>query len=117
MNRVAVVINEIGEIGIDNDLVKMSTENVSLLANGCLCCTVRKDLVRGVQNLLKKGGFDYLLIETTGIAAPVVVEHADLAAEPGQAVDQGRAEETGAAGDEGGHEAVASPSPWLPRQT
>ena len=67
-------------------------------------------------------GLDHLdpvehAFETTGIAAPVVVEHADLAAEPGQAVDQGRAEETGAAGDEGGHEAVASPSPWLPRQT
>jgi G3E family GTPase len=38
--------------------------------NGCLCCTVRKDLVKGVQNILKKGGFDYLLIETTGIADP-----------------------------------------------
>jgi G3E family GTPase len=40
------------------------------MSNGCLCCTVRKDLVQGVQNLLKKGGFDYLLIETTGIAEP-----------------------------------------------
>jgi G3E family GTPase len=40
------------------------------MSNGCLCCTVRKDLVKGVQNLLKKGGFDYLLIETTGIADP-----------------------------------------------
>jgi G3E family GTPase len=40
------------------------------MSNGCLCCTVRKDLVKGVQNLLKKGGFDYLLIETTGVADP-----------------------------------------------
>ena len=40
------------------------------LSNGCLCCTVRKDLVKGVQSLVKKGGFDYLLIETTGIADP-----------------------------------------------
>jgi len=40
------------------------------MSNGCLCCTVRKDLVKGVQNLVKKGGFDYLLIETTGIADP-----------------------------------------------
>jgi G3E family GTPase len=38
--------------------------------NGCLCCTIRKDLVKGVQTLVKKGGFDYLLIETTGIADP-----------------------------------------------
>ena len=53
MNRVAVVINEVGEIGIDHDLVTMSSENVSLLANGCLCCTVRTDLqdTHGITSL------------------------------------------------------------------
>ena len=51
MDRVAVVINEIGEIGIDNDLVKMSSENVSLLANGCLCCSVRTDLQETLREL------------------------------------------------------------------
>ena len=51
MNRVAVVINEIGEIGIDHDLVTMSSENVSLLANGCLCCTVRTDLQETLREL------------------------------------------------------------------
>ncbi|NBO88962.1 MAG: GTP-binding protein, partial [Betaproteobacteria bacterium] len=40
MNRVAVVINEVGEIGIDHDLVSQSSENISLLANGCICCSV-----------------------------------------------------------------------------
>lgn len=44
MNRAAVVINEIGEIGIDHDLVTVSSENITLLANGCICCTVRTDL-------------------------------------------------------------------------
>ena len=51
MNRVAVVINEVGEIGIDHDLVTMSSENVSLLANGCLCCTVRTDLQDTLREL------------------------------------------------------------------
>jgi G3E family GTPase len=45
-------------------------EEIVEVSNGCLCCTVRKDLVKGVQNLIKRGGFDYLLIETTGIADP-----------------------------------------------
>ena len=52
MNRVAVVINEIGEIGIDHDLVTLSSENITLLANGCICCSVRTDMqetLRGVS--------------------------------------------------------------------
>jgi len=76
MDRVAVVINEIGEIGIDNDLVKMSTENVSLLANGCLCCSVRTDLQDTLRELFgeRRAGlipdFDRVFIETTGLADP-----------------------------------------------
>ena len=76
MDRVAVVINEIGEIGIDNDLVKMSTENVSLLANGCLCCSVRTDLQDTLRELFgdRRAGvipdFDRVIIETTGLADP-----------------------------------------------
>jgi G3E family GTPase len=50
--------------------VENQKEEVMQMNNGCLCCTVRKDLVKGVQNLIKRGGFDYLLIETTGIADP-----------------------------------------------
>jgi G3E family GTPase len=65
-----VIINEVGKIGIDGGLVETSKDEVLEMSNGCMCCTVRTDLIKGVQNLLKKGGFDYLLIETTGIAEP-----------------------------------------------
>ncbi|MHA3773129.1 CobW family GTP-binding protein [Verrucomicrobiota bacterium sgz303538] len=68
--KFAVIVNEVGKIGIDGMLVESAKDEVVEMSNGCLCCTVRKDLVKGVQNLLKKGGFDYLLIETTGIADP-----------------------------------------------
>ena len=68
--KFAVIINEVGKIGVDGQLVERQREEIVEMSNGCLCCTVRKDLVKGVQNLLKKGGFDYLLIETTGIAEP-----------------------------------------------
>jgi G3E family GTPase len=68
--KFAVIVNEVGKIGIDGMLVENQKEEVVEMSNGCLCCTIRQDLVKGVQNLLKKGGFDYLLIETTGIADP-----------------------------------------------
>jgi len=79
MNRVAVVINEIGEIGIDHDLVSMSSESVSLLANGCLCCSVRSDLqetLRALYNDRRAGripDFDRIVLETTGLADPASV--------------------------------------------
>ncbi len=79
MKRVAVVINEIGEIGIDHDLVTMSSENVSLLANGCLCCTVRTDLQETLRELFgqRRAGqiadFDRVIVETTGLADPAPV--------------------------------------------
>ncbi len=68
--KFAVIINEVGKISIDGALVETQKDEVLELSNGCMCCTVRSDLIKGVQNLLKKGGFDYLLIETTGIAEP-----------------------------------------------
>ena len=79
MDRVAVVINEIGEIGIDDDLVRMVTENVSLLANGCLCCTVRTDLQETLRELFGQrhagqiADFDRVIVETTGLADPAPI--------------------------------------------
>ncbi len=72
--RYAVIINEFGEIGIDNDLVVGADEEVFEMNNGCVCCTVRGDLIRVVQGLMKrqgsKGSFDAIIIETTGLADP-----------------------------------------------
>jgi G3E family GTPase len=68
--RFGVIINEIGEIGIDGKLVETQTEDILEMSNGCICCTVRKDLVKGIQKLLKKDRLDYILIETTGVADP-----------------------------------------------
>ena len=68
--KFGIIVNEVGEIGIDGQLVENQKEEIVQMNNGCVCCTVRKDLVKGIQQLLKRGGFDYLLIETTGIADP-----------------------------------------------
>src|SRR5687767_3577030 len=68
--KFGIIVNEIGKIGIDGMMVENAEEEVMQMNNGCLCYTIRKDLVKGVQNLIKRGGFDYLLIETTGIADP-----------------------------------------------
>jgi G3E family GTPase len=79
MNRVAVVINEVGEIGIDHDLVSMSSESVSLLSNGCICCSVRTDLQETLRVLFndRRSGlipdFDRVIMETTGLADPAPV--------------------------------------------
>jgi G3E family GTPase len=72
--RYAVIVNEFGEIGIDNDLIVESDEEVFEMNNGCVCCTVRGDLIRVVEGLIKRpGGFDGILVETTGLADPVPV--------------------------------------------
>lgn len=72
--RYAVIVNEFGEIGIDNDLLVESDEEIFEMNNGCICCTVRGDLIRTVQNLMKRrGSFDAILVETTGVADPAPV--------------------------------------------
>ncbi|MAA98900.1 MAG: cobalamin biosynthesis protein CobW [Stappia sp.] len=72
--RYAVIVNEFGEIGIDNDLLVESDEEIFEMNNGCICCTVRGDLIRTVENLMKrKGAFDAILVETTGVADPAPV--------------------------------------------
>ncbi len=79
MARAAVVINELGEVGIDHDLVTMSSENIALLANGCICCSVRTDLQDSLRELYAKRrigeipDFDRVIIETTGLADPAPV--------------------------------------------
>ena len=72
--KYAVIVNEFGEEGIDNDLVVDSDEEVFEMNNGCICCTVRGDLIRIISTLMKrKEKFDGMLIETTGLADPAPV--------------------------------------------
>jgi G3E family GTPase len=72
--RFAVIVNEFGEIGIDNDLVVGADEEVFEMNNGCICCTVRGDLIRIIDGLMKrKGKFDAIVVETTGLADPAPV--------------------------------------------
>lgn len=79
MNRVAVIVNELGEIGVDNDLVEVSSEQMMLLNNGCLCCVLRGDLQETLRELFVKRrngeviDFDRVIIETTGLADPAPV--------------------------------------------
>jgi len=69
--RYAVIVNEFGEVGIDNDLITSADEELFEMNNGCICCTVRGDLIRTVHGLLSKGGnFDAIIVETTGLADP-----------------------------------------------
>ncbi len=73
--RYAVIVNEFGEIGIDNELVVGADEEVFEMNNGCVCCTVRGDLIRVLQGLMKRQasatrGFDAIIVETTGLADP-----------------------------------------------
>jgi G3E family GTPase len=77
--KYAVIVNEFGAIGIDNDLVVDADEEVFEMNNGCVCCTVRGDLIRIVEGLMKRqsakngGRFDAILVETTGLAKPAPV--------------------------------------------
>ncbi|MDR4308397.1 GTP-binding protein [Chelatococcus sambhunathii] len=72
--KYAVIVNEFGEIGIDNDLVVGADEEVFEMNNGCVCCTVRGDLIRILEGLMKrKGKFDAIIVETTGLADPAPV--------------------------------------------
>ncbi len=72
--KFAVIVNEFGAIGIDNDLVVGADEEVFEMNNGCICCTVRGDLIRIIEGLLKrKGKFDAIIVETTGLADPAPV--------------------------------------------
>ena len=72
--KYAVIVNEFGEIGIDNELVVGADEEVFEMNNGCICCTVRGDLIRIIDGLMRrKGKFDAIIVETTGLADPAPV--------------------------------------------
>ena len=78
--RVAVIVNDMSEINIDAELVKQGDANLDRLeeelvemSNGCICCTLRDDLLQAVSRLAREGKFDYLLIESTGISEPLPV--------------------------------------------
>jgi G3E family GTPase len=81
MNKAAVIINEFGEVGIDHELVASSSESMTLLSNGCLCCSVRTDLQETMRELFikRRAGevidFERVFVETTGLADPVPVLH------------------------------------------
>ena len=72
--RYAVIVNEFGEIGIDNDLIVESDEEIYEMNNGCVCCTVRGDLIGVLERLMRQHGrFDAIVVETTGLADPAPV--------------------------------------------
>ena len=72
--KFAVIVNEFGEVGIDNDLIVDTDEEVFEMNNGCICCTVRGDLIRIIETLMRRRDrFDGILIETTGLADPAPV--------------------------------------------
>jgi len=96
-HRIAVIENEFGEIGVDNDIIESSSEQIVEMNNGCICCTVRGDLIRILGNLKERRDqgalkFDRVIIETTGMADPGPVaqtfftdeEIYDLARDPGE---------------------------------
>ncbi|HTV35181.1 MAG TPA: GTP-binding protein, partial [Xanthobacteraceae bacterium] len=70
----AVIVSEFGEVGIDNDLVVNADEEIFEMNNGCICCTVRGDLIRILAGLMRRSRtFDGILVETTGLADPAPV--------------------------------------------
>lgn len=71
--KIAVIENEFGEVGIDDGLVMETKEEIFEMNNGCICCTVRGDLIRIIHKLLEKATFEAILIETTGLADPAPV--------------------------------------------
>ncbi len=72
--KIAVLVNEFGEIGIDHDLIIATEDNIVELNNGCICCTINQDLIATVDKILNRGKkVDYLIVETTGIADPLPI--------------------------------------------
>ncbi|TVQ65512.1 MAG: GTP-binding protein [Balneolaceae bacterium] len=74
--KIAVIVNEFGEVNVDSRLVKHTTEEMIELSNGCICCTLRGDLIEGVDDLIRHHQVDHIVIESTGIGEPVPIAQA-----------------------------------------
>ena len=72
--KTAVLVNEFGEVGIDNELILTTSEDMVELSNGCICCSINGELLNAVEKLLqRKETIDYIIVETTGLADPLPV--------------------------------------------
>ncbi|MCE1254377.1 MAG: GTP-binding protein [Anaerolineae bacterium] len=71
--KIAVIVNEFGAVNIDSRLIRHTTEKVIQMSNGCICCTLREDLLTELKNLSRMPDLEYILIESTGIAEPMPV--------------------------------------------
>ncbi|MXO80800.1 GTP-binding protein, partial [Paenibacillus sp. OT2-17] len=91
--KVAVIVNDMSEVNIDAELVKKegglsrTEEKLVKLSNGCICCTLREDLLLEVKKLTEQGGFDYILIESTGISEPVPIAQTFTYVDEGTGID------------------------------
>ena len=77
--RIAVIVNEFGEVGLDHDLIEATSEEVVLLSSGCICCSIRGDLAQTIANLISRRergdlNFERVVIETTGLADPAPIQ-------------------------------------------
>ena len=73
--KVAVIVNDIGEVDVDERLISKEA-NIVPLTNGCICCTLKSDMVQGIENLMKTGKYDYILIEASGVCEPMPIAQA-----------------------------------------
>ena len=72
--KTAVLVNEFGEIGIDNDLIVTTDEDMVELSNGCICCSINDELMEAVERVIERPEpLDYIVVETTGLADPLPV--------------------------------------------
>ena len=69
--KIAVLVNEFGEINIDSQLLVSIDEDMILLSNGCICCTINASLIDAINKVIEQNNIDYIVIETTGLAEPV----------------------------------------------
>lgn len=79
--KVAVIVNDIGEVNVDERLISKEanitdTNSIVPLTNGCICCTLKSDMVKGIEDLMKTGKYDYILIEASGVCEPLPIAQA-----------------------------------------